>query len=367
MTKPKLTIGIPTCNRHAHLVEQIQSLARMAEKYNEVEIIVADNSNPSIQELNAVAISKFKVNRMLHYRHNANLGYHGNIEFLIRAFSGNFLWLLSDDDLALNGSIAVILETIQKYPSLEYLTFDASQYINGEKRNKKYLPRVSETVQMTGAEFTHSHSRSAVFISLNVLSRTLVDRWQCLPSAVMKTNATYHNSFIILGSLRPESPVVVISEPLVMESHALKHMSAETALRGNLDAFRLLSSLNHLNGKDLDFTDLTNELLLGLRTSTLLNAVAVKYRIITGRFARMYISILVLPRLGFRVRSFVALMLTAFLVISSRWFPLRLALKLKGRQDLLQKWVEHCYTVFQTSVDKRINYTNQVNPGENKY
>lgn len=93
---PLLSICIPTYNRPRELAALMNGfLSRALDTHGDLlEIIVCDNSDDEQAMANAA-----QLDRRISYRKNdVNLGFAGNLIRCVRAASGTYLWLLSDDD-----------------------------------------------------------------------------------------------------------------------------------------------------------------------------------------------------------------------------------------------------------------------------
>jgi glycosyltransferase involved in cell wall biosynthesis len=91
-----VTVAIPTWNRAAYLRESAASVLRQS--YRDLEILIGDNA--STDETQAVGDELTRVDPRVRYiRHPGNLGMVGNWNALLRAATGEYFLLLSDDDL----------------------------------------------------------------------------------------------------------------------------------------------------------------------------------------------------------------------------------------------------------------------------
>lgn len=104
----KLTVAIPTYNRCNYLVECIESI--LEQITDEVDIVVSDNA--STDETIEI-MQKYRDYEFIHYcRNNRNLGMDGNFLNCINKSNGEFIHLMSDDDIMLPGTITAIINCI---------------------------------------------------------------------------------------------------------------------------------------------------------------------------------------------------------------------------------------------------------------
>jgi glycosyltransferase involved in cell wall biosynthesis len=131
--KKLLTISIPTFNRAKELDNQLAWLAKEIKGFeDDCEIIISDNC--SIDDTQNVikkwqeSFSKatFKLNR-----NSENIGWMKNFFYCVNAATSNYTWIVGDDDLIYEGTLAYVLEKLKKKPDLSLL------YLNFSSRDKK--------------------------------------------------------------------------------------------------------------------------------------------------------------------------------------------------------------------------------------
>lgn len=119
-TKVELTIGIPTHNGSKYMGQVLESiLSQHISK--EIEILISDNcsddSTPNI-------IKEFEQrypDLVSSYRNETNVGYDANVDLVVNRAKGRFVWILSDNDFLLPGSIEHVLSIIKEHPSFRLL------------------------------------------------------------------------------------------------------------------------------------------------------------------------------------------------------------------------------------------------------
>lgn len=118
-----LTIGIPTYNRYETLKETVVSIAsEWVKDYNhQIEIIISDNaSTDSTKEI--VTLTEFKMINAKYYCNEKNIGPDLNFFSLWQKAKGDYVLLLSDDDILLKGSLKGIINALRKNPDVLYLS-----------------------------------------------------------------------------------------------------------------------------------------------------------------------------------------------------------------------------------------------------
>jgi glycosyltransferase involved in cell wall biosynthesis len=115
---PLLTIAIPTFNRRRVLELQLNELLKLNSE--DVEILVSDNnSDDGTREFLESLDSQLP--RLRKIRNESNLGFDGNLKSLYQAAHGDFVWFLSDDDLANHTEIKVIMDALINNPEIGLL------------------------------------------------------------------------------------------------------------------------------------------------------------------------------------------------------------------------------------------------------
>ena len=107
-TRPLLSIAVPTYNRAGCLRELLSSLADQLKNEPRVELIISDNASPDntpevVQNFIASGLD------LRYLRNAANIGPDANFLQCFEQARGKYVWLFSDDDLLIPGSIHKIL------------------------------------------------------------------------------------------------------------------------------------------------------------------------------------------------------------------------------------------------------------------
>jgi glycosyltransferase involved in cell wall biosynthesis len=113
-SQPKVSIGIPTFNRRAYVLEAISSA--LQQTYPSIEVIVSDNasSDDTWQHLTALADS-----RLVLLHQTRNIGMTGNFNATLEAATGDFFILLSDDDLLTADAIDRLMQPFLQQDAAE--------------------------------------------------------------------------------------------------------------------------------------------------------------------------------------------------------------------------------------------------------
>ncbi|HIW80358.1 MAG TPA: glycosyltransferase [Candidatus Acetatifactor stercoripullorum] len=133
----RLTIAIPTYNRCDLLHRTLESV--MTQWSDCIEVIVSDNASTDGTEAMMEAYSQEK--KVRYFRNPENLGMDKNFLKCLQLARGEYIHLLSDDDILLPGAVAKILSLIESerpnYINLNSFTYSTDLYNPNEKKNPR--------------------------------------------------------------------------------------------------------------------------------------------------------------------------------------------------------------------------------------
>src|SRR5579859_7609105 len=113
VTKPLLTIAIPTYNRAPYLKELLLVLFDQLLDEPRFELMISDNATSD--ETPAVVDEFVKQGLQLRYiRNQTNIGPDANFLQCFEKARGKYVWILGDDDLVLPGAIALVLSSLSQ-------------------------------------------------------------------------------------------------------------------------------------------------------------------------------------------------------------------------------------------------------------
>lgn len=121
MNQPLLTIAIPTYNGSKTIGDMLDLL--LPQITNEVELIISDNA--STDTTCDIINNYIKKGYAINYLYNStNIGPDANFLKCLLAGNGKYVWLLSDDDIAIENSVRNILNYIKNNQDVDliYLT-----------------------------------------------------------------------------------------------------------------------------------------------------------------------------------------------------------------------------------------------------
>ena len=123
MMKKLLTIAIPTYNRAALLDKQLAWLAIAIKGFeSECEIVISDNcSTDNTPGVVKKWQSVFSNTVFIANRNRENIGLMPNIGFCLQTASSKYVWTVGDDDPIQERTLAHVVNTIKKNPSLNLM------------------------------------------------------------------------------------------------------------------------------------------------------------------------------------------------------------------------------------------------------
>ena len=175
-SRPKrLTIAIPTYNRAGLLEGCLAALCRQLPGHeDDVEVIVSDNCSPDgtgdvVRKYQALAPS------IVYHCNEKNIGSYWNIQQCYGMGQGEYVLVLGDDDLLLDGALEVILRTLATGPyGVVYL--DGYGFDDDPVREAPPVARAPRPILYEDRRsFVRRVSYYVTFVSGNVVNRSLVD------------------------------------------------------------------------------------------------------------------------------------------------------------------------------------------------
>jgi glycosyltransferase involved in cell wall biosynthesis len=118
---PILSICIPTYNRSSFLNEALASILENMEDLNTMEVIISDNnSTDNTQDIVRYYQDELQIR---YHKNDSNLGAVNNLFKAVSLASGRYVWLFSDDEVMVNGSINYLLHFLENNNSVDYIYY----------------------------------------------------------------------------------------------------------------------------------------------------------------------------------------------------------------------------------------------------
>lgn len=136
LDRPLLSICVTTYNRAAWLGHSLPRILELVRPYRDVvEVLVCDNA--ATDDTPAVLTAIAQTESFASYRNPENVGMLGNMGATVRRATGEYIWLIGDDDILVEGVIENILEGIVEHPDAEmvYLNYAATRFNEPDELN----------------------------------------------------------------------------------------------------------------------------------------------------------------------------------------------------------------------------------------
>ena len=130
-TSPILSLCLPTYKRAALLDQALRAvLAQITPDIApHVEVVVLDNASPDhTPDVIRRAQMDFALAPLRHVRRDANIGPDRNFTDALTQARGEFLYLLSDDDILLPGAVATLLRLIAAHPGFDAFALNVRMF-----------------------------------------------------------------------------------------------------------------------------------------------------------------------------------------------------------------------------------------------
>ena len=171
--QPLVSIIIPTYNREVLLKDAILSV--LGQTYKNFELIIVDDC--SKYDIKKIADS-FKDNRIKYFRHEKNSGVSASCNTGIKKASGNYVFILNDDDLIVPSALEKFVDKFQE-SKIENLggIYSWSWWINNNGKtftitNSKRNGDISKRL-FKEQLFTNAFVKREVFDSVGLYNETL--------------------------------------------------------------------------------------------------------------------------------------------------------------------------------------------------
>jgi abequosyltransferase len=197
-----LTIAIPTYNGARTIVRCLESILPQLE--DGVEVLVCDNA--SSDETSSLVQRMAQESRQIRYaRNETNVGFDRNVDLCFQRASGEFVWILSDDDIICEeGAVLEILRVICRHPELGAIYVDSRHPIK--------LDPSQGGLCRDGADFFGKSRFKCGLISSNIFNKSA---WRKVEVSRYFDSGWVHIGFLIEAAAR--FPCYVICKELVAQ------------------------------------------------------------------------------------------------------------------------------------------------------
>lgn len=185
--KPLLTIGIPTFNGEAYLTENLNSIVNQVGQYlfDKIEVIISDNaSEDNTKKISLDYCNNYKY--IKYFENNENVGFDRNLDLIFKRATGDFVWLLGDDDEIRYGAIQKVLDLILSKPELSVI------FVNYD--NKVRVRSNEDRVFNNSEDFLYNSMFKIGLISCNIIKK---NNWNKINSSIYFDSGWIHVGVIL--------------------------------------------------------------------------------------------------------------------------------------------------------------------------
>ena len=191
LTRPLLTIAIPTYNRAWCLRELLPLLIDQVKDEPRIELIISDNASPDdtpsvVQDFVARGL------RVRYVRNTQNIGADANFLQCFEQARGKYVWLFSDDDLIVPGALKKILNYCE---AAEYDLIWVSSYSFGESHQPRAVGLSNDVIEISDPR-TYAKQ---VHVFFTFISGNIINKDRVLTGHVTDFSSLVGTNFIQLG------------------------------------------------------------------------------------------------------------------------------------------------------------------------
>ena len=206
-----LTIAIPTFNRSDLLKECLSCLVEQIQ--GQVEVLVCDNASTDDTYFVCKKYENFSFFKYI--KNESNIGPDGNFLNCLKYARGQYVQLLSDDDILLPGAVSRILDQITLHPGASILRVNCCSFYKSYNSTKLSAPAYSiksSIIFNDKNDFLEFVGFSTVFMSTTIYSKNVFDSIK-KPSKFIGTSLL--QTHIIFECLAINSLSIIIAETCV--------------------------------------------------------------------------------------------------------------------------------------------------------
>jgi glycosyltransferase involved in cell wall biosynthesis len=238
-----LTIGIPTYNGSKTILTLLNSISSQNFDKSKVEILISNNA--SSDNTSNVIETFIKENDQLTIKtltNKINLGFDGNISKLINFASGQYLWLIGDDDYLIENSIKKLLDFLNENNTLDYIYTNFFIY----SKSKKLKPFSSFQHNISSNKINKLFKTIGLdnnFLSSNVFKLELI---KSLNHSIYLNSGWMHYS-LFLDSLTVNFTFYLFSSPLIVNNGTVRSNNSDSASKDGKWLYIYITLIDLLN------------------------------------------------------------------------------------------------------------------------
>ena len=227
-----LSICIPTLNRSFYLEQLLDSICQQTtpDMLNDFDLCISDDSADDETEIlinKYLNIAKFNI----HYKRNyVNNGLEAAILDCISMSSAEYCWVVSDDDLIIEGGIKLVLQHL-KTNKYDYMVVESNSFNDKTGKNLFKLYGLEEKEYNNNEQF--NEILSAIFIAMTHICVSIFNRimWsQCLNKDKILKYKYFPHMKVILDKLPQSNKKSLTLSTAVINARAYNYSYARNSL-----------------------------------------------------------------------------------------------------------------------------------------
>src|SRR5215218_1611305 len=115
---PRLSVCIPAYNRAELLAPLLDSI--FAQTYPHFDVVICEDRSPQRERIRAVAerYATQYPGRVRYHENAENLGYDANFRELLRHATGEYCFIMGNDDLVAPGALATVADALRRHANV---------------------------------------------------------------------------------------------------------------------------------------------------------------------------------------------------------------------------------------------------------
>jgi glycosyltransferase involved in cell wall biosynthesis len=186
----RLSICIPTYKRSQCLAELLDSI--LAQGVRDIQVVISDDASPD-DTVAVVESYKSKFADLVFIRQPQNIGLDRNFRAVVAAATGEYIWLMGDDDRLEPDAARTVLGALDRWPGVCGLTLGVIDY-DVELKHATGIRKMPPTQRIEGIEALFA----AAVEHLGFMSALVVKRSMWAAVAAEPSTREYENYYIQL-------------------------------------------------------------------------------------------------------------------------------------------------------------------------
>ena len=214
---PRLSLCVPTYNRAGLLDQALRAVLDQItpDMADLVEIVVLDNASPDgTPAVVARVQADFPRLPLRALRHPQNIGPDANFYEAVKEAQGEYVFLLSDDDILLPGAVARLLSLIQEHPGFDAFCLNIRPFVSDVGEARPPLLDLTQDAVLRGCDEALGLLGTLIgFMSIMAFNRSRVTA----KDYTDKVGTNFIQSFFFLDVLAGGHGFVATAQPLLAQ------------------------------------------------------------------------------------------------------------------------------------------------------